>query len=487
MLSRLLIGVSVFAALSAGTVALSAESPSLAKAGFLGGCLVLSLWARRRDPWDCLLMTFWIATLTPLVRRLVDQQAGWDATNIMLAAPFVAALPMGPSVLRRVRALDRPYVVFPAIALLSIFYGFAIDLTNGDWGPAFVGAVNWAIPLLYCFFVLAHADRISELVARLPQFIAWNLLLLGGYGLVQFAVFPSWDRFWMLSAQEEGYLTAAPLNVQVFSTLNSHGPFAFWMMTQLVLSFGFSCRLTRPAQAIGLAALLLSADRTAWIGATIAVVVMAIANWRAIARYASGIVAVAAVVGLVMTTVPAINDAIASRAATLLNLPNDGSLLERMAIFGRAWQLIIEHPLGLGIGAFGRGAVVADPMQQVFAGPIDNGVLEILGSLGWFFGFAFLAAVVAGLIASISDARSAAPSRRVAFSAGAACVAALPITNVTTGIIGTTLWFAYGLAAAMGGVRRAAAIPVEGRSPGPPLRHGDGASIAMSRGNSYDA
>jgi hypothetical protein len=431
------------------TAGLAAASGFIAKVFYLAGCVALSVWSSRKNPWDYLLLTLWIAALTPFARRLVDVQAGWDATNVMLMAPFLVAAPMIPAILKRLRTLDAGAALFPGIAALCIFYGLVLTLLRGQAAPGLIGVADWGVPLLYYFFVVTHRDGISELLKQLPQFVTTNMLLLGVYGVWQYATLPEWDRYWMKSAEVAAFGDPEPFLVRVFSTMNSAGPFSCWIMVLIILSFGFTSRLMPIARLAGALALAFTSVRTSWGGLALALLILMMSSGRKVIRYVLGLAVAGLVVTSVVASVPAIDKAISQRIATFENLQEDGSLLEREEEASRMQTLIAENPLGVGIGTLGRGEIAESGGQILFTGPIDDGILEIFGSLGWLFGLVFCAALAGVAVQCARPGQMFVQQQRVAFAAGVACVAALPLTNIVTGVTGTIMWMMLGLATAL--------------------------------------
>ena len=430
----------------AATVALAAVSGFLAKMVYLAGCVALSVWSSRKNPWKYLLLTLWVAALTPFARRLVDMAAGWDAKNIMLTAPFIVTAPMVPLILQRLRTLDAGAVLFPGVAALCVFYGFIVALLRGDLVPGLVGVADWGVPIFYFFFVAVHRDRILELLKRLPSFVATNMLLLGSYGVWQFVDPPIWDRLWMESVDLGPFGLPEPFMVRVFSTMNSAGPFSGWIMVLIIISLGFTSRLTPIARFSGLLALAFTTVRTSWGGLAIATLILVVSAGR---RVATALALGSLVVIAVVAFVPEIDEVISQRIATFDNVQQDGSLLQREEAAWRMQSLIADNPLGVGIGPLGRGTIAAGPGQILFEGAIDNGILEIFGSLGWLVGFVYCAALMAMALGCARPGRQFTFQQKVCFAAGVACLAALPLTNIATGVTGTLMWFMFGLASAL--------------------------------------
>jgi hypothetical protein len=434
----------------AGTVVLAAASGILAKTVYLAGCVVLSVWSSRKNPWDYLLVTLWIAALTPFARRLVDMEAGWDAKNIMLTAPFLVAAPMLPAIAQRLRTLDAGTALFPGLIALCTLYGFIVTLMRGEPVPALIGVADWGIPVFYFFFVVVHRERIAELLERMPWFVTTNMLLLGSYGVWQFVNPPVWDRLWMQGVDQGPFGLPEPFLVRVFSTMNSAGPFSCWIMVLLIISFGFASWLMPVARFSGLLALAFTSVRTAWGGLAVAMLILAVSSGRRVLRYAIVAAVGALVVVAVVAVVPQINDVVTQRFATFDDLQQDGSLLQREEEASRMQTLISENPLGVGIGALGRGTIAAGDGQILFEGAIDDGILEIFGSLGWLGGLLYCAALIGAAVRCARSGPQFAFQQKVCFAAGVACLAALPLTNIVTGVTGTLMWMMFGVASVLG-------------------------------------
>jgi O-Antigen ligase len=439
----------IYVAGIAVTAGLAAASGLVAKLFYLAGCLVLGIWSSRKNHWDYLLLTLWIAALTPFARRLVDLAAGWDATNVMLVAPFLVAAPMIPAVLHRLRTLNTVGVLFPGVVALCIFYGFVVTLLRGSLVPAVVGLADWGIPLLYYFFIIAHRQSVAALVERLPAFVTANMLLLGAYGIWQFVDPPIWDRYWMKSADIGAFGLAEPFAVRVFSTLNSAGPYSCWIMVLIVLSFGFTSRIMPVARLAGILSLVFTTVRTSWGGLGLAVAIIILSSGRMTLKYAIGVIFAGVAAAAVVMSVPQINEVITSRIATFNDLEQDGSLLQREDISSKMLSLIAETPLGLGIGGLGRGTIEATNGTVPFTGPIDNGILETMGALGWFVGAVYFVALIGSVVQFGGADPKFARQQRVTRAASIACLAALPITNIATGVTGTIMWTMVALTAAM--------------------------------------
>jgi O-Antigen ligase len=432
------------------TAGLAAASGLVAKLFYLAGCVALGVWSSRKNHWDYLLLTLWIAALSPFARRLVDLEAGWDATNIMLTAPFLVTAPMIPAVLQRVRTLEAGDVLFPGIVAICSFYGFAVAALQGNAAAGLIGLSDWGVPILYYFFIVAHRDSVPALLDRLPHFLTAIMLLLGAYGIWQFVDLPIWDRFWMESADVGAFGAIAPYSMRVFSTMNAPGPFSIWMMALIVLSFGFRSRLMPIARVVGLLALAFTSVRGSWGGLAVGLLILSAAGGRRSIAYAVGIIVGIGVLAAVVDSVPQIDRVISQRLETLEDIDHDTSFVERKERASEILNVIVENPFGVGLARLGRGAIADSGQTLGVYLPIDDGILEIFTALGWFFGFMYCGALIGAAAQCFRHAPAGGQQRRAALAAALACLSGLPFTNVSTSAIGVIMWTMFALTMAMG-------------------------------------
>jgi hypothetical protein len=438
--------VAAFAGVGCFSVALAGASGLAAKLFYLAGCFGVSVWGRKKNCWDYLLLTFCIAIFTPFFGRLVDMQAGWDATNLMLLANYAVAAPMVPTILRRVRVLQARSLMFPALAGLCMIYGFVVSLLNGELVAGLIGLSDWGVPLLYYFFIVSNDGEIASLVQRLPRFVAANLLILSIYGIWQFVAPAQWDRLWLSSVDATSFGSPEPFMVRVFGTLNAPATFACWIMVLLILSLGFKRWLTPIAQVLGTVVLALTAVRTAWGALAIGLLFIMLTSGGRALRYVRYAALAALVAFVVVVAFPEFSNIVSARFDTFGNLENDTSALERLETASKVLVLINENPFGFGVGAFGRAALAAHSV--VFQGPIDNGILEVFATLGWLVGVVYCVALIGVPATLLLSGSPLTPYSKVTLAAGIACLSGLPSANIL-GFSAVVMWTMFAVTSAM--------------------------------------
>ena len=400
-----------------------------------------------RSPWDYITITFWFWTLTPLARRLIDDHAGFDATAPLLATPNLMAIFMIKDVFTDRRMLHRPEAVGGLVILASTIYGIIVNMVQGDVFPALVASADWILPLLYFFYFLCHAKRIDNAESALKEFVSINALVMFVYGLWQFlSPFP-WDAAWMIGSELTSIGQPVPYGLRVFGTLNSPGIEALWLSSLLLLLLHFRTKFAAVLAPLGVLVLLLTSVRVALGSVVVGLLIAAVFGRRDVLKFLTvGIIATAVIIFGVAALDPAITDIVAARVATIGELNNDTSALERTELYKRSPAEINDNPLGLGIAAVGRTArAVHSPHEN-----LDSGPITIYLTLGWVAGSTYLLGLLLLVGQSLIAARRGQSSASLAMAVTAiGGVAILPFANVS-GFLGVVLYTSAAYAVAAG-------------------------------------
>jgi hypothetical protein len=279
------------------------------------------------------------------------------------------------------------------------------------------------------------------------MFLILNGCVTTAYALLQVWQPPAWDVAWALNSGTDNAVTVET-QWRVFGTLNSVGVFAPWMVTLLVLSLHFRGILSVVILPAAGLLLLLTGVRSALVSLLLSLgVAAAIGGWR----ISGGLLSLGTamiMLGLAFGSFnPDVADRLVMRYGSLTELQYDDSALTRAEIWRHTPEMIDSHPYGMGLGAIGRGAVVASNFDFV---SIDFGVLAIYLSLGWVAGTIYIFSMVAAVATGVWHAlRSKDPAAVVCAAASVGIVSLLPIANVV-GFQGATLWLSAGLATALG-------------------------------------
>lgn len=358
------------------------------KAGLLGlaypaGALAVGVLLVGRDPARFLAFTWWLWFLTPEIRRLVDFQSGWSSISPVMVTPFlVGALTWGTLALHAPMLRYRAYVGFaPVIA--GLFYAYAVGMAQAGVGAATFGLLNWLVPVTLGAYVAIHWPLYPEMRDAVLRAFVLGLVVVGGYGLIQYFVMPAWDARWLIDVGMTNQGDPLPMRVRVFSTLNSSGPLAFLLITGLALLPAARGPLVPVAGALALASLLLSLVRAAWLGGLFAFawLLLTMPGRHRLRLLAFG--AALMVATLPLLAVPRIGDAIATRFDSLNSMENDRSYQERQEFYGRFLAEALTEVVGAGLGTVDTATKLSNDGQLGVMAYFDSGLLRVPYELGW--------------------------------------------------------------------------------------------------------
>jgi hypothetical protein len=420
---------------------------------------------------------WWLWILAPEIRRLADYQAGWNALNPISVTPLLVSALTLASVVRHLPTLRRRWLFPFVIALAGIGYGYIVGLARSGPLSATYAAASWLVPVAFGVQLALGWEEYPRYRSAIATTLTLGALLLGAYGIAQFLRPPPWDAYWMRNADMYSIGVPEPYRVRVFSMLNSPAPFAAVMSAALFVAISTRSPWRLPAAAGAVAGLLLSLVRSAWLGCVAGIVAYAMhlrtrARRRLLLAFAAG----AVVLGSAATTYTALSSsplviAVTSRLATFGTLSADRSFKVRRGYLRAYVREIAEQPLGHGLGATGVGVSLnrGRGVQN-----FDNGLLEVIYTLGWAGGAAYLLATLA-LLARLS--RSGSDGDDVFATALRAVVVATLVqalsSNVFSNVSGVVLWGSLGLLAAAHRWRGFADAETAGATLGTVVTHPD--------------
>ncbi len=420
--------------------------------------LACAVWYHRRSPWLYLTATFWFWTLTPFIRRMIDYRLGFNATDIVLVTPSVMTLVMLPELLKSRTLWRRPQTIAAILMLTSAAYGLGASLVQGQVVPAAVASADWFAPLIYFLFVLENMPRVEQAEPHLRGFIALNSVVLAAYGFSQFLNPPVWDVTWALNSGMLHGSEAEAQTIHVFGTLNSVGEQAQWLAALILLSLHFRTRLMPFVLPLLCLLLTLTYVRSITVGALVAFLAATFLNPRQMTAGLAGMAVSVTLLSVALVSFnPKVADLVSSRLASLSDLRNDDSAMHRSEIWVSMPAIIDEHPLGLGIGAIGRGAAVTGGPYFV---NVDAGPLAVYLALGWVGGTIYLLGMLTALAQAFTVALRVRSSVVLSCMAAMICSAAEFLMANVYGFGGAILWCSVGLIFAYGASpRRPQLIP----------------------------
>jgi hypothetical protein len=326
--------------------------------------------------------SLWVWFLTPFVRRIVDWHFGFIEPSLVLLAPFlvsgISVVTLLPSVHQKKDRIPTAFV----LCGIAVLYGFVVGMLVHPSAEILFGLLNWLCPMLFGLHLYLHWPQYQRYQSTISRNFVWALLVLGLYGIYQFFLPPIWDRYWLENVSANSFGTPESLQVRVWSTMNSPGPFANTMMAGLLLLLVVRVPLKLPSACFGYVSFLLSVVRTAWLSWIIGfVLILKSANPRIIIRLVlSMLLLVACLVPFARD--PRLATVIGDRFNTFSDLGHDESYGARLDLYRVMAQDAFDHPFGYGLRTL-----------DTTHGKIDSGLLFLVFSLGWLGSTLFLAGV----------------------------------------------------------------------------------------------
>ena len=197
--------------------------------------ILTGLWLYFKSPARYIGFMWWLWFLSPEVRRLADWSKGsFTPTSLIQVAPLAVTMISALSLLRYYKLLAQRRGLPVLLILLGLVYAFLVGVMSSGPLAATYDLANWLYPILIGFHIMANTRQYPQYRDTIVNTFIWGMLVMGGYGLVQFFIMPQWDALWMLGSQMNSQGDPVPMGVRVFSTMNSSGPFAFAMMGAMV-------------------------------------------------------------------------------------------------------------------------------------------------------------------------------------------------------------------------------------------------------------
>ena len=397
-----------------------------------GGALVIGTVLHSRHPILFVGFTWWLWFLSAWVRRVVDFQSGWQDPSLILLAPYLCSLVALLTLLNDLPALHRrgglPFVV----AFGSVTYGLLVGLIRQPLVGAAVTFLDWATPLIFGYYVYSHWRQYPSFRQNLSRVFLWGAIVMGSYGIWQYLMAPAWDGFWI---EGTGLLTFGkpePMQIRVFSTMHSNGPFAVTMMAALLLLVNAPGLMGYGASAVGYLSILLSLTRSAWIGWFVGLVVFASSLKASLQIKIMAVLFCMTLFALPLTMVQPFAGVITSRLGTFTNAGGDVSYNERMTRYHDMLGEALSQGFGQGLGG--------SPDH------VDSAFLDMFFSLGWLGTVPYLLALAALLLGAfqVSEVRFD-PFVSAARAIGLGIAVQLVFGSVMTGVSGVILWTFLGL------------------------------------------
>lgn len=418
-------------------LAVLAGAGSILNLFFPAGAFIVAVFLYFRAPVLYLGFTWWVCFLSPLVRRLADYRSGFIEPSPILLAPFLVVLVTLVTLYQNLPKANRigglPFV----FCFASIFFGICLGFVQTSPISVGINALKWLSPVLLSFHLFVNWREYPNYRQNIRQVFLWGVLVMGVYGVFQYLTAPEWDRFWHINSGMRSIGIPEPLGIRVWSTMNSPGPFAFFMMAGLLTLIDRTGVLSLSASVFGYLAFLLTLLRSAWLGWFGAIVIL-FSSLKA--KHQMRLILIFAV--LAMSLVPLIamdsfSDNITSRLDTLSNLESDGSGQARLGVYSRFLSNPLIALIGTGIGNY-------EVTSELEIG--DSGLIGIFLSFGWFGGIVYLSGMLK-LIFELWSFSRISPDRfiNIANAVAMSSLLILPLAYSNLDVHGICLWGFLGI------------------------------------------
>ena len=376
----------------------------------------------------------WIWFLAPLLRRLIDWRFGYTEPNLILTAPLLVSAVAGLTLILPSRRTGTRLPASFVLCGAAILYGFVVGMTISPSAEKVYGLCNWLCPMLFGLHLFLTWTQHKQYPAVIGKVFLWAVLLLGLYGIYQYFAPPAWDRYWlenvMLGGQNLSFGRAEPLQIRVWSTLNSPGPFANFMVAGLLLLFSLRSFIKIPAALAGYFSLLLSLVRTAWLSWFVGLFVfLRKSNPRAIVRIlALGLLLIICL--LPWMNDPRVSNLLGDRLGTFSDMKQDDSFQQRLSMYRLLAADSVDHPFGYGLSN----------QINLHDIAIDSGIFSLLFSLGWIGALAFASGIAAMFLVTTSSAAASQDFPRVSKAVAIALLFQIIGGNIFVGVTGVLFW-----------------------------------------------
>lgn len=430
----------------------------------------LAIYLHRRLPGYYIALVCWLFFFIPLVRRLIDFRTSSATASFVMIAPFLACFG-GLAIFRNnssgmfsSRLKTWLYVV------AAVVYGAVVGILQNPLVAVVQDIFGWTAPICMALYLYAQREHARELLGTLRSSFLYGTLLMGLYGLYQFFYLAPWDAFWMENSGLNSIGLPEPMQVRVFSTMNSPQPLAEFLICGVFLSMTSTRRIRFLAIPLGLLVTGLTMSRSSWISGFIGMIIISLAlNSRQRMQIVALLLLCVVLVGGA-SQIPEVNQLLTRRLQSFGNLHEDESVNDRVESQRQAIAAFQSSPFGLGLGAGAHakneGPSYGVPPQTIEIG--DNGLEQVLLSFGWCGSIIFVIGFGGAVFTSLRASRD--PELLSVRALLIGMILQIPVMGVFPGASGFLIWSAIGLCSSWNGSlsvdHQRASLAVEGWSPG---------------------
>lgn len=387
----------------------------------------------------------WLFFLTPMLRRLIEFRTGETTASFVMISPFLACF-AGLAIFRdNWLQLLSPVLRNMLYVTAAIAYGTIVGVLSNPKVAVVQDVFGWIAPICFALYIYAQREHLDELLNSFRLNFLYGVLIMGLYGIVQFFFMPPWDAFWMENSTLTSIGFPQPMEVRVFSTMNTPQPFADYLLCGVMFGITSTRRIRYLAIPVALLVLGLTMSRSAWGGGLLGLILLSVSlTARQRMRIVSLLLACVVLIGAAVQ-IPQINEILTRRLQTLTAIQQDGSFNDRVQNQQAAISAFESSPFGLGMGADARaknnGSSYGVPQQSLTIG--DNGIEEVLLSFGWCGSIVFLIGFGGAVLACVRTSRH--PELMAVKGLLVAMVSQVALMGIFLGASGFLVWSSIGI------------------------------------------
>jgi O-Antigen ligase len=400
---------------------------NLFRLAFPSACFAVGVLLYKRYPTLYMGFTWWLWFLTPLIRRLVDFRYGYELQSLILMAPFLVTLITLP---RFIKYLLKSYPYSQGglpfiLAFVAILYSFLMGLVTQGFNLLLIRVfIEWLAPIIFGFYIFSDWQNYPNYKNNIQYTFFWGVLVMGGYGLIQYLMMPPWDLLWQREAIEFGFGNVA--KNQIWSTVNSPGALSLLLIPGLLLLFTSKELLRIPVGVAGSLAFLLTNVRSGWIGFLVGIFILTGNLER---RLQIRVVLITLVITLSvfpLANMEPFSDIIVSRVETLSDVGGDRSVQARTEQYQTLLSYSLSDPVGQGMSSLNLP---------------DSGILNLLFEMGWLGSIPFLGGLVLIFLSLFQNYKGKSdPFLAVARAIACSVLVLVPSGNMFPALPGIVLW-----------------------------------------------
>jgi hypothetical protein len=369
---------------------LLARTGQIAALIFPVSALLVGAFLQQRNPALYVGFTWWLWFLSPVIRRMIDFNAGtytygpWHLTPMLVTSLSIIAL------FRHGVHEFKGYGTAIIISAIGVIYGACVTYIQTDARITAIGTLGWLSPIAFCFYIYINWRSYPQIKNVIHQSFLWGMMIMGPYGIYQYIVAPGWDCFYLNNPNTtKAFGLPEPFGIRVFGTMEAPHTLGATMAAGCYIIMATAGQSYKYIGLVtGLLTILLTSARTIWISLAIGLFLLfpGLSRSRKITFVIVGSLIAYSVYSLAMSDL--FYETITKRFESLQD-SEDGSFTSRRdALISFGFAALTEI-IGKG---FDSGKIILEGGVPVG----DNGIflllisLGLLGGIPYIFGFSFL-------------------------------------------------------------------------------------------------